>query len=123
MHTYIEFVKGAGDDVEEHLVHSRYTDFIGTKTKIYWLNNFNNNAQEITNTTGYEEAYGENIKVYKTSSTAETQALVDRIDGTVKRTNYDKYGAVTSDVESNYLNTDFSNPSLNLQFIFHTIEK
>ena len=123
MHTYIEFVNGAGDDVEEHLVHSRYTDFIETKTKIYWLNNFNNNAQEITNTTGYEEAYGENIKVYKTSSTAETQALVDRIDGTVKRTNYDEYGAVTSNVESNYLNTDFSNPSLNLQFIFHTIEK
>lgn len=123
MHTYIEFVNGAGDDVEEHLVHSRYTEFIENKTKTYWLNDFINNTHQITNTTGYTDAYGENSKVYNTYNTSETQTVVSRIDGAVNRKEYDKYGTLISDVESNYINTDFASPSLNLQFIFHTIEK
>ncbi len=123
MYTYIEFVAGPDGDFVERIVEPGYTYQIEYRTKTYWLENIMNYIQPETVTSGYKEEYGQNIVMFKTNSTNETQQVVKKIDGSIKTTKYNKDGTVSSVQESTYVGTDYSNPNLNLLFIIRTKEE
>jgi Leucine-rich repeat (LRR) protein len=118
-HTYVEFVDGINGTVEERLVFNGYTDFVEEREKVYWLNDFVSFIQPATGN-GNDEVYGKNIEIFKTKNTTETKQVVSKMDGFIKTTNYDKFGAIDSVVESLYVGTDYSKPNLVLYFIIKT---
>lgn len=122
LHTFIEFTDGDNGDVEERIVWLGYKDILEEKTKTYWLNNFMNYLQPESATKDFQEVYGQNIKMFKTNNTAETQQVVTKIDANYKTTNFNQKGEVSSTVESTYSSTDFSNLNLKLNFIVRTAE-
>lgn len=124
LNTFIDFVIGTDGDVEEKLVYSAYTQSIEDNTKTYWLEDFMSymipdSAFVITHDVGF----GENTKWFITNNTAETQNVVSKIDANYKKTIFGQNGEVFPTVESRYLNTDFSNPDLRLNFVIRMSEE
>jgi hypothetical protein len=118
LNTFIEFVAGTGDDVEEHPVYTAYTDKVEDKNKTYWLSNIMNYMQPSPSNIGYTDAYGKNIMRFETANTAETQQVVDKVDGSVISRSYDKNGALVSETQSSYVSTDYSTSGLKVNLIF-----
>lgn len=123
LHTFIEFVTGADGDIEERLVFNGYTESIDDKTKTYWLKDIMSYLQSETVFSGFADVFGKNIKIFKTSNTAETRQMVSKIDANIKSYSYSKSGVLTSQSELNYVSTDYTNPNLYIYLIIRTAEK
>jgi hypothetical protein len=123
LNTFIDFVPVAGSaDFEERLVFKGYIEEIKDKTKTYWLKDFMSYLQP-ENAPGGSNAFGENVKFFKTSNTDETQQVVSKIDANIKTYNYSQSGVLTSQSESNYVSTDYTNPNLYIYLIIRTAEE
>jgi hypothetical protein len=72
---------------------------------------------------GWDEAYGENMILFETGNTAETQGMVTKIDGTTHISNYNASGVPGAEEHSSYVETDYSNPDLILRMIIQTVGK
>jgi len=122
LHTCYTFEKGPDGDVVEILQYKEYTYFIEDFTKTYWLKDIMSYIQSETAFSGFADVYGKNIKIFKTSNTAETQQMVSKINANFKNYYYSKNGVLTSQSESNYVSTDYTNPNLTVYFIIRTAD-
>ncbi len=116
LHDYYEYVDGSYG-VELQKVFDGYTDKVETLTKTCWVKDFAKYEQSKTVTEGFETSYGENVKMFKTQNTSESQEVVIKIDAHYQGTSYDKNGGVNSSWSKDYMSTDFSNSNIELYFI------
>ncbi len=122
LNTFIEFTNLKGEDVVERLVYNGYVDKVEDKTKTYWLKNFMNYVQPDASVADYKDVYGQNIKMFKTNNSSETQQIVSKIEANHKIYSYSQNGTLSSQSESNYVSTDFSDPNLKLNLIIRIDE-
>lgn len=121
LNTFIEFVMDSeGEIIGEKVVYKAYTEHMENYTKTYWLEDIMSYLQPETALSGFADAYGENIKIFKTNNTFETQRMVSKIDAKNKSYKYSQSGVLTSQSESNYVSTDYTNPNLYIYLIIRT---
>lgn len=123
LNTYIEYYEDEPGVYKERLVYDAYIDLIEMKTKTYWLSGIIPYFQSENETAVYEEAYGDNIQFYKTANTVQTQQVVEKMDAHYTITTYDVDGSTLSTTDWSYRSTDFSNPDLQLFFIFNALKQ
>ena len=123
LNTFIELVEGPDGDVEERLVYRAYVQELDDRAKTYWLKDFIHIMKPKDANASWETAYGKNMILFETGNTAETQAVVTKIDGTTHIIHYNSSGVPGSEEHSTYQSTDYTNPDLTLRMIIQTVEK
>jgi hypothetical protein len=123
LHTYISFVEGEDGDVVEKVVFDSYIDQIEERTKTYWLSEIMNFIQPASINSGWEEAYGKNIVMFETGNTAETRQVVSKIEASTRIQSFNPGGEFSSEVNSEYENTDYSGSGFILRLILKSAEE
>jgi len=123
MNEFIEYVEVSSGKYEERLVYSGYLSTKEEKTKTYWLKDVFSYMQPPDQPTGYEDVYGDNLILFETANTTQTQQVVDEIDARYRTSYFDQVGTLISTDEWNYDDTNFSTSGLKLLFILKIAEE
>ena len=114
LHTFVDFVLDANGEVTgTKVVYKEHIDQIDEKAKTYYIQNFSRYIQPDNITKAFEASYGDNIIVFETNNTTETQNVIKKIDAHYKTTE-------NGGTESQYSSTDYSDPNLKVYFIVKT---
>jgi Leucine-rich repeat (LRR) protein len=108
------------EDLKDYeLIEAGYIMSETTTTSTYRLKGLEYYVQpdNSTETEAFKKVYGDDIKLYLTSTTSETKSVVDSIESVVKTTNFNRNGSVSSTQENRYINTDWNKDGLILRII------
>jgi Leucine-rich repeat (LRR) protein len=124
MYPYYIFEKDEKDEIiGEKLYQIGYLQSVTKRQKTYYLKDFMIYLLPDVLIDFWADVYGSNIKMFETSTTAETKQVIEKISVHNSRIDYNPDGSVSSTSQSNYTGTDYSKPGLILRMIIHEATK
>lgn len=124
MYPYYIFEKDdKGEIIGEKLDQIGYLQSVTKRQKTYYLKDFMIYLLPDVLIDFWADVYGSNIKLFETSTTAETKQVIEKISVYNSRIDYNTDGSVSSTSQSNYTGTDYSKPGLILRMIIHEATK